>query len=123
MFPMLQLVFQVGDWQALFDKRTQGASLYGASNFEKGTLVAGKLAHYTLLYGLPCLLHGAPAMLGGAVAYVFTQSIVLAATFAVSHNVAETKPLDADSPARGSLDQTAVERDWGVQQVVTSANW
>ena len=66
MFPFLQLVFQIGDWQALRDGRTVGASLYGASDFEKKTLVAGKAAHYMLLYLLPALLHGPTAMLGGA---------------------------------------------------------
>ncbi|PNH07823.1 putative Delta(5) fatty acid desaturase C [Tetrabaena socialis] len=50
------------------------------------------------------------------------QSIVLAATFAVSHNVPETKPLDA-GPTQAALDQVSNERDWGVQQVLTSANW
>ncbi len=112
----------MGDWKALFDNRTVGASLYGASNFERQvlptkpcpgsrrlarrppsraqatrphfsppthprgivceltglvfplqTLIAGKLAHYTLLYGLPLFLHGPTAMLGGAVGYLFTQ--------------------------------------------------
>jgi hypothetical protein len=46
-----------------------------------------------------------------------TQSIVLASTFAVSHNVPETKPLDKGTQARENLDQTMLERDWGVQQV------
>jgi hypothetical protein len=127
------------------DKRTQGASLYGATDFEKKTVIAGKLAHYGesdcgcctcswhnylllccslrcfatlqpagscqpvptccclclltcpagLLVGLPLALHGPQAALLGALAYSITQSIVLSATFAVSHNVPESKPLDA----------------------------
>lgn len=48
-----------------------------------------------LLLGLPTLLHGPGAALLGALAYSITQSIVLSATFAVSHNVPESKPLDA----------------------------
>ncbi|GIL65912.1 hypothetical protein Vafri_19551 [Volvox africanus] len=122
LFPFLQLVFQVGDWKALFDNRTVGATMYGASEFERKTVIAGKLAHYTLLYGLPAILHGPTAMLAGAAGYLFTQSIVLATTFAVSHNISETKSLDP-GPTRDNLDQPAVERDWGVQQVLTSANW
>lgn len=47
---------------------------------------------------------------------------MLAATFAVSHNVPETKSLDA-GPTRDNLEQPATVRDWGVQQVLTSANW
>ncbi len=47
---------------------------------------------------------------------------MLASTFAVSHNVPETKSLDP-GPTRDNLDTPAVERDWGVQQVLTSANW
>jgi len=121
-FPLLQLIFQVGDWKALFDNRTQGATLHGATDFERATLVAGKLAHYSLLLALPWALHGPAAALTGAAAYVFTQSIVLAATFAVSHNVPETKPLD-DNATRANLFTSLGERDWGVQQVLTSANW
>ena len=44
------------------------------------------------------------------------QGVVLACTFAVSHNVAEAKiPQDTGGEAW--------ERDWGVQQLVTSADW
>lgn len=57
-------------------------------------VILGKLAHYGLLLGLPWALHGGEAALTGAAAYSVTQSIVLAATFAVSHNVPEAKPLD-----------------------------
>lgn len=39
-------VLQIGDIKGLLDNRTQGASLYGASDFEKKTVIAGKLAHY-----------------------------------------------------------------------------
>ena len=42
---------------------------------------------------------------------------MLAATFAVSHNVPETKPLNVGTQARENLDQSVLERDWGVQQV------
>jgi hypothetical protein len=48
-----------------------------------------------LLLGVPLALHGPAAALIGALAYSITQSIVLSATFAVSHNVPESKPLDA----------------------------
>lgn len=44
--------------------------------------------------GLPLLLHGPQAALLGGLAYAITQGIVLSATFAVSHNVPESKPLD-----------------------------
>lgn len=58
-------------------------------------VILGKLAHYGLLLALPWALHGGQAALTGAAAYSVVQSIVLASTFAVSHNVPETKPLDA----------------------------
>lgn len=48
-----------------------------------------------LVVVLPWLLHGPQAALIGGLAYAITQSIVLSATFAVSHNVPESKPLDA----------------------------
>lgn len=122
-FPLLNVVFQVGDWQALLTGRTKGASLYGASAFEKATVVGGKLAHYALLYALPWAMHGASAALTGAAAYIVVQSIVLASTFAVSHNVAEAKPLDERSAAMAPLMTELGDRDWGVQQITTSANW
>jgi hypothetical protein len=34
---------QIGDWKALMDNRTVGATLYGASDFEKKTLIFGKV--------------------------------------------------------------------------------
>ena len=37
---------QFGDLKALADNRTQGASLYGATELEKKTVVWGKLTHY-----------------------------------------------------------------------------
>lgn len=85
---------QFGDLKALVDNRTQGASLYGATDFERATVIGGKLAHYGLLLVVPWLLHGPQAALVGGLAYSITQSIVLSATFAVSHNVPESKPLD-----------------------------
>ena len=43
--------------------------------------------------------------------------MVLASTFAVSHNVEETKPLAAGNRATTNLQQDFSTRDWGVQQV------
>lgn len=121
-FPFLQLAFQYGDINALLTNRTAGATLYGADQQEKNTVLLGKVAHYTLLAGIPLLLHGPQAALIGAAAYTLTQSIVLSATFAVSHNVPESKPLQ-EGPTQATLDEEIDERDWGVQQVLTSANW
>lgn len=45
------------------------------------------------------------------------QGVVLAATFAVSHNVEEAKPLAAGSATTSSLQRPYAERDWGIQQV------
>jgi len=121
-FPLLQFVFQIGDIKGLLDNRTQGASLYGATNAEKATVIGGKLTHYALIVVLPLLLHGPQAALMGGLAYAVTQSIVLSATFAVSHNVPESKPLD-QGQTQDNLNTELAERDWGVQQVLTSANW
>lgn len=121
-FPLLTVVFQIGDLKGLVDKRTVGASLYGASNFEKATVIAGKAAHYFLLFAVPYMLHGPSAALIGAAAYYATQGLVLASTFAVSHNIGEAKAL-SEGPTRESLMQGTLERDWGVQQLLTSANW
>lgn len=73
MFPFLQLVFQAGDWQALLTNRTVGATLYGASSFERQTVLLGKMTHYFLLYALPLMMHGPGAMFAGAASYVATQ--------------------------------------------------
>ena len=40
----------------------------------------------------------------------------------MSHNVSEVKPMAAGQ-ARTSLLQDYDKRDWGVQQIVTSADW
>ena len=53
-----------------------GASLYGASAFEKASVVAGKAVHYMLLFGLPWILHGPAAALIGAASYYATQVII-----------------------------------------------
>jgi len=117
------------------------------------------------------------AVIAGGLAYTAAQGIVLAVTFAVSHNLAENKPAaaplgdssggaaagraqtaaaagslgidhvaDAGAVAAGGVDPTSaarhsslvaasaadvsalladdpVERDWGVQQILTSSNW
>ncbi|KAI8471451.1 MAG: fatty acyl delta4 desaturase [Monoraphidium minutum] len=122
-FPLLTLVFQIGDIQALFDNRTVGATLYGATAWERATVVLGKAAHYALMLGVPLYLHGPAATLAAAIAYTCTQSVVLASTFAVSHNVPEAKPLDGGVPKATLYDTELAARDWGVQQLVTSANW
>ncbi len=49
--------------------------------------------------------------------FLAVQGVVLAATFAVSHNVAEAKPLASGSATTSSLLTDYQERDWGVQQV------
>ena len=71
--------------------------------------------HFGLLLG-PAAYAGWSAVLAGAAAFIATQGIVLAATFAVSHNVDEAKVVEETSGA-------AASRDWGRQQVTTSANW
>lgn len=121
-FPLLTLIFQVGDWNAFFTRRTPGASLYGVDQSELNTFVVGKMLFYWLLLAMPALLHGPEAALWGAAGYVTVQSIVLSSTFAVSHNIPEAKPLDAN-PTRTAMEQQMIDRDWGAQQILTSANW
>lgn len=72
-FPLLLIGFQVSDIKSLLDNRTPGATLHGASSFEKGTVVAGKLVHYSLLLAIPALLHSWAAVAPAAMAYVATQ--------------------------------------------------
>lgn len=47
------------------------------------------------------------------------QGVVLAATFAVSHNVEEAKPIAVGSATTSSLQRPYADRDWGVQQACT----
>ena len=72
-FPLLQLAFQAGDWQGLVDNQTKGTTLHGANNFEKATVVLGKLLHYSIIAVIPALLHGWPAAALGSAAYMATQ--------------------------------------------------
>ncbi len=53
--------------------------------------------------------------------YCFLQGVVLAATFAVSHNIAEAKPVAAGSETTSLLRSELGERDWGVQQASEEA--
>jgi acyl-lipid (7-3)-desaturase (Delta-4 desaturase) len=114
-FPMMQVAFQVGDIVGLFTKDTEGAKLHGATALELSTVVIGKIAHFSLLLA-PLANHATASILAGIASFVAVQGMVLACTFAVSHNVAEAKiPEDTGGEAW--------ERDWGVQQLVTSADW
>ena len=72
-FPLLQLVFQLGDWQALFQRRTGGARLHGANATETASVVAGKLIHYAMIFGAPLALHSGSAAAWGSMSYMFTQ--------------------------------------------------
>lgn len=72
-FPLLQLVFQLGDWQALIQRRTGGARLHGANATETASVVAGKLIHYAMVFGAPLALHGGSAAAWGSLSYMFTQ--------------------------------------------------
>jgi len=115
LFPFMQVAFQIGDIKALLTRETAGTKLRGVTAMELATVALGKVVHFSLLLG-PALVHGWQAALAGTVAFIFTQGVVLAATFAVSHNVPEAKvPTETDG--------AAPERDWGRQQVLTSADW
>jgi len=114
-FPLMQVAFQVGDIAGLFTRDTEGAKLHGATTWELTTVVLGKIAHFGLLLG-PLLQHSAAAVAAGVVGFTACQGMVLACTFAVSHNVKEAKVVE-------DTGGEAWERDWGVQQLVTSADW
>lgn len=133
LFPMMQLAFQAGDWQAIVQGRTAGATLHGATAGQRALAALGKVVHYSLLMAIPYALHGPAAALWGAVGFTAVQGIVLAATFAVSHNVPEAKPAlvgaaearigSSSSSAHATLTTPIDERDWAVQQVTTSADY
>lgn len=144
LFPLMQLAFQAGDFQAIALGRTAGATLHGATAAQRALAALGKVAHYSLLVAVPWLTHGPAAALWGAAGFTFVQGIVLAATFAVSHNVPEAKPAlvgaaearigsvtssSSSSPSESSQSAHATlttpidERDWAVQQVTTSADY
>lgn len=116
LFPFMQLAFQVGDLQGVASNDCGGAKLHGADWVEKSTVVLGKIVHFALLISIPAALHGWTAALVGTAAFMVTQGIVLASTFAVSHNVEEAKAV-SNTPGE------AADRDWGLQQVLTSADW
>ena len=114
-FPLMQVVFQVGDIVGLFTKDTEGAKLHGATALELSTVIIGKIAHFGLLLA-PLANHATSTVLAAVASFIVVQGMVLACTFAVSHNVAEAKvPEDTGGEAW--------ERDWGIQQLVTSADW
>mmetsp|Transcript_33218 Transcript_33218/g.78780 ORF Transcript_33218/g.78780 Transcript_33218/m.78780 type:complete len:534 (-) Transcript_33218:142-1743(-) len=122
LFPFMQAVFQLGDITSLFSNRTKGATLYGATNVERLTVVLGKALHWGLVYVVPAVNFGLGAAVVAGFSYQVAMSIVLAATFAVSHNLEENKPTTCEL-ATTSLLEDYRSRDWGVQQVITSSNW
>ena len=89
-FPLLQVAFQVGDIVGLFTKDTEGAKLHGATALELSTVVIGKIAHFGLLLA-PLANHPTSAVLAGIASFVAVPGMVLACTFAVSHNVGRRK--------------------------------
>lgn len=76
-FPLLQLVFQAGDWQGLIENQTKGTTLHGATAMEKASVVLGKLIHYSIVFAAPALLHSLPAAAIGSATYMATQVPVL----------------------------------------------
>lgn len=115
LFPFMLLTFHLGDLQGMTRKETSGTKLHGASLFELATVALGKAAHFGLIIA-PMMVHGWQAVLFGYAGYLTSLGIVLSSTFAVSHNVPEAKQ---DTETSGD----AAGRDWGRQQLMTSANW
>eukprot|EP00232_Nephroselmis_pyriformis_P017822 CAMPEP_0182882208 /NCGR_PEP_ID=MMETSP0034_2-20130328/17639_1 /TAXON_ID=156128 /ORGANISM="Nephroselmis pyriformis, Strain CCMP717" /LENGTH=537 /DNA_ID=CAMNT_0025015287 /DNA_START=51 /DNA_END=1664 /DNA_ORIENTATION=- len=118
-YPFLTLSFHAGDISMLLTNKTSGSVIHGARTWEKATVVAGKVLHFFLLLGLPTILHGnfANQVVSWLAGYVAVQSIVLATTFAVSHNVQIAKEWNV------LPEEHEWRQDWGVQQILTSANW
>lgn len=115
LFPFMLLSFHLGDVMGVVRRETSGSKLHGASAFELATVIMGKAVHFGLIL-LPAMAHGLQSVAVGYAGYLFAMGIVLASTFAVSHNVEEAKQEAETSGA-------AAERDWGRQQLMTSANW
>jgi len=125
-YPILTLGFHVSDVAGMLAGSAPGASLYGATRMEKASVILGKIVHFSLVYAVPMYFHGIWAGMVAAFGYFSTQGIVLATTFAVSHNVPETKPgtpVPQSTFAGERLSESRDVRDWGIQQLVTSANW
>jgi hypothetical protein len=80
----------VSDTKALLRGKTAAVELTGASEWDYVMLLAGKVAHFTLVLGLPWSWHGA-ASLGPMVAFATVGSVTLAWLFAISHNLEDTK--------------------------------
>ncbi|KAK3246002.1 hypothetical protein CYMTET_44453 [Cymbomonas tetramitiformis] len=116
LFPLMQVAFEVGDLKAVFDKRTAGASLRGATPFEYATVFGGKIVHWGLLLAPLACGVSAATVAACCASYIFTQGVVLASLFAVSHNLGETKNAEW-------LETSQLRDDWAVQQILTSANW
>ena len=115
-FPLMTMTFHAGDLDLFFSGETKGAVAHGARTWERFSILLGKFVHFGLLLGLPTLFHGNfPNVLLSAAGYLAVQSVVLASTFAVSHNVNEAKEWPNFSEEQ--------KQDWGIQQVLTSANW
>jgi fatty acid desaturase (delta-4 desaturase) len=128
LYPLMQFAFQYGDWKCILTGEAPGSTMHGATLAQRAGAAVGKLVHYALLMAVPYATHGAAAAAVGTAAYVSVLGVVLAATFAVSHNVREAKPPvgpgAAPTPAGDALAAGGpADRDWGVQQVTTSVDY
>ena len=61
--------------------------MHGATALELSTVIIGKIAHFGLLLA-PLANHATSTVLAAVASFIVVQGMVLACTFAVSHNVA-----------------------------------
>jgi linoleoyl-CoA desaturase len=82
--------------------------------------IAGKVAFFSLAFGIPILLHPVWAVLTVYALAAFVSGLVLAVVFQLAHCVEEA---DFPVPVAGPDGQERIETDWAVHQVQTTVDF
>jgi linoleoyl-CoA desaturase len=82
--------------------------------------IAGKVAFFSLAFGVPILLHPVWAVLTVYMVAAFVSGVVLSVVFQLAHCVGEA---DFPVPVAGPAGNERMETDWAVHQVQTTVNF
>jgi linoleoyl-CoA desaturase len=82
--------------------------------------IAGKVAFFSMAFGIPMLLHPWWAVLGVYAMAAFTSGVVLSVVFQLAHCVEDA---EFPAPVIGPDGNPRMESDWALHQVQTTVNF
>jgi len=117
-FCFLWISIQLADLQQLLAGAFYDVKFRGTHSTEIVLNVLLKVLHFWWIVVLPYQYHGLEVMLYPWMACFGCGGFMLASMFIVSHNVDETKLLEAPGSKDGGI-----KGDWALQQILTSTSW